>query len=543
MKPSTCLSCLILLAIISSCSVRKTKEVDPINPGTVSIKGTIEDYDQSYTTGMLYYFDGLARQDKQELVSIDSSGSFITSFSIAHQTSTIYMFLRRYGFNLTVSPNQEYEIRVSNDGAIEFLGENGELNNQLSQITLVMHENFKEKNQLRNHYADSDTISFEEYYKFCTDLARRKLASLEEYCRENQILQEAQQLTEQNIIYEPAWALIAFRTITRDGMWHWREGMPDNLVSILRKDFPINNPDAITSRTYHDYLTNILDIMREEVIASETYIETLRASGNFTEDELSIWKGIYSYDGVTYGTREYQELIRDKGSIEQELFRKENLKKLFEDSATLPKGLGRDFIISQGVMRYCFEIPLMVPSTSDWETISFLISNKTILKELHKQEKLLKAKQEVTSQEDVRVIETMENVKAEEIFNRLLEKYHGKVVYVDFWATWCGPCREELVFSKSLQKHFEDEEVVFLNLCCRSTEETWEEFIQVEQITGENYLLDVDEYNYLSKLFNIQGIPHYVLVDRDGKVHNKKAPRPSLEQTIRSEIQALLDID
>jgi hypothetical protein len=61
------------------------------------------------------------------------------------------------------------------------------------------------------------------------------------------------------------------------------------------------------------------------------------------------------------------------------------------------------------------------------------------------------------------------------------------------------------------------------------------------RFTGENYLLDVDEYNYLATLFKFQGIPHYVLVDRNGKVHNENAPRPSLEHTLRSEIQALLD--
>lgn len=540
MKPISYLAGSILLVLLFSCSEFQSKEENPIDPGIVTIRGTIEDYDQSFTTGMLYYFDGLARQDKPEIVSIDSTGSFITSISIAHQTSTIYLFLGKYGIHLTANPNQEIEIRVSKDGA-KYLGDNGELNNQLIQIILAMQESFRQDNQLRNQYSNSDTIRFEEFYDYCVGMANRKLLFLEEFCREHQLLEEARRLTEQNILYEQAWAIIAFRSITRDGKWELRRGMPEDMVSRLIKDFPINNREAIASRDYHDYLTNILDIMREEVIASDSYMEILRTSGSFTEDELSLWKGIFSYDGVTYGTKEYQEMIRDKGDIQEELFRKENLKKLFEYSTGLPRGLGRDFIISQGVTRYCFDIPLISPGASDWEAISNLLSNRKIFEELQKQENLLKARQGASSVADVNVIESLEEVKAEEILNQLLKKYSGKVVYVDFWATWCSPCRDELAFSKPLQTHFKDQEVVFLNLCCRSTRSTWEEFIQTEQITGENYLLDVDEYNYLSSLFNFQGIPHYVLVDRTGKVCNENAPRPSLEYAVRSEIQAQLE--
>ncbi len=85
---------------------------------------------------------------------------------------------------------------------------------------------------------------------------------------------------------------------------------------------------------------------------------------------MSLWKAVYGLDGKTYGTKEFQPLVQDKGEIEQKVFRKESLNKMLTYSLKLPKGIGRDFIISQGVSRYCFDIPLMSPMASDWEELS-----------------------------------------------------------------------------------------------------------------------------------------------------------------------------
>jgi thiol-disulfide isomerase/thioredoxin len=540
MKPILRLLCLLSPALLSSCTGLDSKQLNPIDPGSVIIRGIIDDYDQSYTSGMLFYFDGLSRQNKQEMIAIDSTGSFITSFNIAHQTSSIYLYLGRYGLAVTAKPHTECQIRIKKDGAV-FSGETGELNNELFQIRLALQEAFRDDEQIARQYSESDSTDFYAYYNYRKELSRRKLAFVSEYSEDNQISEEAFMLMKQDISYEPAWASMAFRWTMRDGKSYKREDLPEDLTGIMAKDFPINNPAAVASRTFQDYLTNILDVMREEVIASEALMESLRASGSFTEEEMDIWKGIFSYDGITYGTRAYQELIRDKGDIQEEIFRRENLKKLVEYSARLPKGLGRDFIISQGIMRYCFEIPVMYPGSSDWESINSLLSNQRICEELQRQESLQKANQDAASLTEINVIESLAYVKAEEVLDSLLENYHGKVVYIDFWAPWCGPCREELVFSGAAQTYFKDEEVVFLNLCCRSTRLAWQEFIQAEQITGENYLLDVDEYNYLATRFRISGIPHYMLVDRDGRIRSENAPRPSMEHALYSDIQALLD--
>jgi thiol-disulfide isomerase/thioredoxin len=113
------------------------------------------------------------------------------------------------------------------------------------------------------------------------------------------------------------------------------------------------------------------------------------------------------------------------------------------------------------------------------------------------------------------------NTEADQIFEAMMAKFKGKVVYVDFWASWCGPCRSGIERVKSLKEEMKDEDVVFVYITNQSTpEKTWENMIP--DIKGEHFRVSTDEWNYLSGKFNISGIPHYLLVDKTGQVVQPK---------------------
>jgi len=106
---------------------------------------------------------------------------------------------------------------------------------------------------------------------------------------------------------------------------------------------------------------------------------------------------------------------------------------------------------------------------------------------------------------------------ADKIFDSIMAKYRGKVVYVDFWATWCGPCRAGIKEIGPLKEEVKGENIVFVYITNEtSPEETYNNMIPT--IKGEHYRLKQDQFSYLAAKFQITGIPHYVLVDKEGKV-------------------------
>ena len=121
----------------------------------------------------------------------------------------------------------------------------------------------------------------------------------------------------------------------------------------------------------------------------------------------------------------------------------------------------------------------------------------------------------------------------------LFSNYKGKVVYVDFWATWCGPCLAAMPDSKILQERYKDKPVEFLFLCVQSRRNEWKRIIKEKGLTGTHLLLTGDRFAEFRRIFNIGGVPHYILVNKQGGFINN-VPRPG-DKKIINKIDRLLN--
>jgi len=108
-----------------------------------------------------------------------------------------------------------------------------------------------------------------------------------------------------------------------------------------------------------------------------------------------------------------------------------------------------------------------------------------------------------------------------------LDDFKGKYLYMDFWATYCVPCIREIPYLNHLEKEYKGRNIVFLGICIESRKEHWEKIISDKKPSGIQIWLDKDQTDKIKKDFKITVEPTYVLIDKNGKFVDSRAPGPS----------------
>ena len=116
--------------------------------------------------------------------------------------------------------------------------------------------------------------------------------------------------------------------------------------------------------------------------------------------------------------------------------------------------------------------------------------------------------------------------EAGSVLSKIISKHKGKVIYLKFWAPWCAPCIAQIPYAEKLEEIFSPDDFSLINLCVDTPKDRWKATISERKLRGYQYLLNDKQYKQLQVLFKIDGIPRYVLINKNGDIVNEDAPIP-----------------
>ena len=425
-----------------------------------------------------------------------------------------------------------------------FMGENSLLNSDMQELNKINSMNYAEM---------MDTIlnmTPAMYKAYCLDMKKKENNMLDSMIRIRELTPKAIQLKRTSTEYKWLSQLMEYK-MNFEGSYRTKNKIPSSQRTLpvtietpgvdyydfLSND-QANNPLGILTNDYYYYInrlkySNIISGQPASLTTMELAAELEKAGCTFTEEEKAMFAVLNDNKKNTeilnkYGTQlkkfsaDYSKQISQVMIRRSSVIKKENLEKKLGISA----GIVTDIMYSQDICRSIVkEVTPMAENQlqevkkqiTDPFISSYIVksNNETLSKiAANKKRQAAGGKGSQAS-----VYRETPKTEGDVLFETTMKKYRGKVVYVDFWATWCAPCLSGIEKIKPLKEEMAGKDVVFVYLTNQtSPKETYENMIP--DIKGEHYRLSTDEWNILSGKFNVTGIPHIVLVDKNGVVAN-----------------------
>ena len=545
---------------------------------TARLIGYIKDYDPvtaGFTTGMIFAKNEITRESFPIIVQIHEDGRFESSIPMNYPIYSVVAFNTL--INFYIQPGQTLamlldweDLQMAEEDMfyrfknIVYQGTTGDINNELYAFSSLL-PNFPYE-KIQNEMMDKNPNEVKSFYD----------ELLLEYTHTYQRLLETEKLSEASKTTLRNDYLITYSTSLLEYAINYPNQLPLEFYDFLQ-NIPMDNEELLSTHRFSTVINrlefcrpfrDVIKIIRNK-ISSKTYFQYLFEELNLpktSEDEAiflmmdSIVMKLNSPD-ATEGEKEklmeeYHKVFEkfsERYKQYEESYEKylNNIPQLSQLEITAEEWSAKDSIytnvlkLKQGIvydvmkirsLDFMFGDVLNNDKEAAWKLLTTLTSD---IPESFLRKEADRLFQKNFPEEERGSYELPDTYEAK-IFKKLIALFKGKVVLVDFWSTSCGPCISNIKHHKALREEYKnspDAAFVFITSENESPSlERYEKFVEEQGLTN-SYRINADEYRYLRQLFRFNGIPRYVLVDREGRILNDDLSSHLHEEKLKKAIK------